>query len=303
MNKIAMAVHGGAGPDDEFIKENIPGYEDGLKEALTAGYKILEKGGSALDAVEASVQSLEDNYLFNSGRGSALNIRGEVEMDSSIMDGKTMKAGAVSMVKNVKNPITLAKYIMNHTNHVMLSDHGALEVAKDEKIQLEPDSYFVTNHQFDVFMEERNQKSMQELMEKRIHGTVGAVAVDKQGNVASATSTGGTTNCLYGRIGDSCIIGGGCYANNKTCAVSGTGDGEYLITGVIAHSIASAIEYTQCTLQQACDLVIHEKNKDTKGDMGVIAVNASGDIGISFNSERMHRAWMSEDSPTQVKIY
>ena len=303
MQKIAMAVHGGAGPDDKFIKENIDGYKQGLTEAVTAGYKVLEKGGSALDAVEESVRHLEDNYLFNSGRGSSLNRRGEVEMDASIMDGKTLEAGAVSMVKNVKNPITLARYIMKHTTHVMLSDSGALELAKDENIQLEPDSYFITNHQFDLFKEERNEKSIQELMKKRIHGTVGAVATDRHGNVASATSTGGTTNCLYGRIGDSCIIGAGCYANNKTCAVSGTGDGEYLITNVIAHSISAAVEYTQCTLQQACDLVIHEKNKDTKGDMGVICVNAFGDIGISFNSERMHRAWMNSDGVLVVKIY
>jgi beta-aspartyl-peptidase (threonine type) len=303
MKKIAIAVHGGAGPDSDYIKENMQGYEDGLKNAIMAGHKILEKGGSALDAVEASVKHLEDNPLFNAGRGSAVNHKGEIEMDASIMDGKKIKAGAVSMVKNVKNPITLARFIMKNTNHVMLSDHGALELAKDEKIELEADAYFINSHQYDLFIEERDQKTVQELLEQRIHGTVGAVAVDEDGNVAAATSTGGLTNSLHGRIGDSCIIGGGTYANNKTCAVSGTGDGEFLITGVIAHSIASAIEYTKCTLQEACDLVIHEKNKDVKGDMGVISVNAQGDIGISFNSERMHRAWMSTDVPLGIKIY
>lgn len=303
MKKIAMAIHGGAGPDSDYIKENMQGYEDGLKDALTAGYKILEKGGSALDAVEASVCQLEDNYLFNAGRGSAVNSKGEVEMDASIMDGKKIKAGAVSMVKNVKNPISLAKYIMKHTNHVMLSDHGALELAKNEDIDLEADAYFITTHQYDLYIEERDKRSMQEMLEQRIHGTVGAVAVDANGNVAAATSTGGLTNSLAGRIGDSCIIGGGTYANNKTCAVSGTGDGEFLINGVIAHDISAAIEYTKCTPQEACDKIIHEKNKDVEGEMGVICVNANGDIGISFNSERMHRAWMSTDVTMEIKIY
>jgi beta-aspartyl-peptidase (threonine type) len=298
-----MAIHGGAGPDSDYIKQNMQGYEDGLKEAVMTGYKVLEAGGSAVDAVEASVNYLENNLLFNAGRGSAINHKGEVEMDASIMDGEKIKAGAVSMVKNVKNPVSLARYIMNNTNHVMLSDHGALELAKDEDIELEADAYFINSHQYDLFIEERDKKSTQELLKQRIHGTVGAVAMDENGNVAAATSTGGLTNSLGGRIGDSCIIGGGTYANNKTCAVSGTGDGEFLINGVIAHSIASVIEYTQSTLQEACDLVIHEKNKHVEGDIGVISVNANGDIGISFNSERMHRAWMSTDVPLQVKIY
>jgi beta-aspartyl-peptidase (threonine type) len=303
MNKIAMAVHGGAGPDSDYIKENISGYEEGLRNALSAGYTILEKGGAALDAVEEAVRHLENNELFNAGRGSAVNNKGEVEMDASIMDGKTVKAGAVSMVKNVKNPVTLARLIMENTNHVMLSGNGALEFAENENIQLEADAYFITSHQYDLFIEDRDTKSLQEMLKQRIHGTVGAVAVDTKGNIAAATSTGGLTNSFSGRIGDSCIIGGGTYANNKTCAVSATGDGEYLINGVVAHSIAAAIEYTEYTLQQACDLVIHEKNKDGNGDMGVITVNASGDIGISFNSERMHRAWMGTDIPLQVKIY
>jgi beta-aspartyl-peptidase (threonine type) len=296
-------VHGGAGPDSDYIKQNRTGYEEGLKKALTEGYKILEKGGSALDAVEIAVRHLEDNYLFNAGRGSALNNKGEVEMDASVMDGKSIKAGAVSMVQNVKNPVSLARYIMENTNHVMLSGNGALEFAKNESIELEADSYFITEHQYDLYMEERDTKSLQELLKQRIHGTVGAVAVDKNGNIVSATSTGGTTNSLDGRIGDSCIIGAGCYANNNTCAVSGTGDGELLINNVIAHSIAAAVEYGNFTLQQACDFIIKEKNKNAEGDMGVISVNANAEIGISFNSKRMHRAWMSSDIPLQVEIY
>jgi beta-aspartyl-peptidase (threonine type) len=303
MQKIAIAVHGGAGPDSDYIKQNKKEYEEGLRTALTAAYKILEQGGSSLDAVEEAVRHLEDNELFNAGRGSALNNKGEVEMDAAIMDGKDIKAGAISMVRNVKNPVTLARFVMEHTNHVMLSGNGALEFAKGEDIVLEADAYFITSHQYDLFMEERDTKSLQELLRQRIHGTVGAVAVDKNGNVAAATSTGGLTNSLDGRIGDSCIIGAGCYANNNSCAVSGTGDGEFLINGVIAHSIAAAVEYAQYNLQEACDLVVKEKNKIVSGDLGVISVNAKGDIGISFNSRRMHRAWISTNTPLQVAIY
>jgi len=303
MKQIGIVVHGGAGTDSEHIKKNIKEYEDGLREAIEEGYKILERGGKAVDAVEAAVRKLEDNPLFNSGRGSAVNNKGEVEMDASIMDGKTLKAGAVCMVKNVKNPVTLARYIMDHTSHVLLSDHGALEFAKDQDLELEPDSYFVTEHQYDLFLEERDKDDVEELMKKRVHGTVGAVAADKDGNVAAATSSGGTTNALAGRIGDSCIIGAGTFANNNTCAISSTGDGEFIINGVIAHSIADVMEYKGYDIQRACDYVIHEKNKNTEGDIGVIGICPSGKIGISFNSERMHRAWKSTDLPLQVKIY
>jgi beta-aspartyl-peptidase (threonine type) len=303
MQKIAIAVHGGAGADSDYIKQNRKEYEEGLRTALMAAYKMLEQRCSALDAVEEAVRQLEDNELFNAGKGSALNNKGEVEMDAAIMDGQHPKAGAVSMVQNVKNPVTLARFVMENTNHVMLSGNGALEFAKGEDIVLEADAYFITRHQYDLFMEERDTKSLQELLRQRIHGTVGAVAVDKNGNVAAATSTGGLTNSLNGRIGDSCIIGAGCYANNNSCAVSGTGDGEFLINGVIAHSVAAAVEYAQCSLQEACDHVVKEKNKNVSGDLGVISVNAKGDIGISFNSRRMHRAWMSTTVPLQVAIY
>ena len=302
-NRIALAIHGGAGPDSDYIKENTSGYERGLREALEAGYRLLEQGGSAVDAVEAAVRQMEDNLLFNAGRGSAINIKGEVEMDASIMDGQNNKAGAVSMVRNVRHPVTLARLIMGHTHHVMLSGNGALEFARDKNIELETEGYFISPHQYNLYMEERDTRSMTELLKKRIHGTVGAVALDRDGNLAAATSTGGTTNCMAGRIGDSCIIGAGCYANNQTCAVSGTGDGEFLMTGVIAHAISSAIEYTGCSLQQACDHVIHEKNKETEGDIGVIGVNVAGEFGISFNSARMHRAWKSSTVPLRVEMY
>ena len=303
MQKIAIAIHGGAGPDSDYIHENKPGYEEGLKAAIAAGYKVLDTGGSAVDAVEEAVKHLENNCLFNAGRGSALNNKGEVEMDAAIMDGEKLSAGAVSMVRNVKNPVVLARCIMEKTNHVLISGNGALELAKAKDIELEADAYFITAHQYDLFVEERDKKSFDELLQQRIHGTVGAVALDKNGNIAAATSTGGITNSLSGRIGDSCIIGAGCYANNKTCAASGTGDGELLINNVIAHDIAAAIEYGGYPLQEACDFIIKEKNKNANGDIGVISVNTNGDIGISFNSERMHRAWMSNEHELQVAIY
>jgi len=302
MENIAIAVHGGAGQDSDFLKQNKQAFQDGLKEAVMHGYMLLDKGGSALDAVEQVVRSLENNHLFNAGRGSALNNKGKVEMDASIMDGSKMTAGAVSIVTNVKNPITLARHIMEKTNHVMISGKAALEFAKVQGIELAPDSYFITNHQYEEF-EKCNKETAENLYTKRTHGTVGAVAVDQNGNLAAATSTGGTSNCLDGRIGDSCIIGAGTYANNETCAVSGTGDGEFLITGVVAHSISQAVFYKKCSLQEACDLVIHNYNRNTKGDIGVISVNRDGNFGISFNSPRMNRAWMSKRTPLEIKIY
>jgi beta-aspartyl-peptidase (threonine type) len=303
MGKIALAVHGGAGPDSEQIRNNIDGYKDGMRKAINVGYTILENGGSAIDAVEAAVRMLEDLPLFNAGRGSAINHKGEIEMDASIMDGSNLKAGAVSMLKNVKNPITLAKFIMNHTNHILLSDSGALELARDAGIELEPDAYFVTTDRYDEFLKERDNEYLQDLLRKRVHGTVGAVALDEKGNLAAATSTGGTTNSLSGRIGDSCLIGAGCYANNKTCAVSGTGDGEFLISGVIAHSISAAIDLAKMPIQEACDFVVQEQNKHVEGCIGVICLDPEGNFGISFNSPHMHRAWKSSDVPFEVRIY
>jgi beta-aspartyl-peptidase (threonine type) len=289
METFAIAVHGGAGSDSEFIKQHKAEIEQGLKDALKAGNDILAKGGKALDAVTAAVKSLEDNYLFNAGRGSALNRKGEVEMDASIMDGKTRTSGAVSMVNNVRNPVELARIVMEKTSHVFLSGHGALEVAKNENITLEFDSYFITDEQIKLYFDARDSDEAHEILRKRIHGTVGAVALDIHKNVAAATSSGGTENCLDGRIGDSCIIGAGTFADNNICAISGTGDGEFLINRVIANTIAMSMEYKQCTLQEACDYVILERNKDVDGDMGVIAVDPNGNIAMSFNSERMHR--------------
>jgi beta-aspartyl-peptidase (threonine type) len=298
---IAMVVHGGAGPDSQFIKENIPNYESGLKEAAEVGREVLMNGGTAMDAVCAAVKSMEDNILFNAGKGAALNHEGGVEMDSAVMNGVDLKAGAVAMVRGVKNPILLARAVMENTNHVLLAGYGALDFAKDVNAELMDEAYFVTEHQLEELAEARHE-SKEELLRKRIKGTIGAVALDHDGNVAAATSTGGTSNSLPGRVGDSCLIGAGCYANNKTCAVSGTGDGEILIQNVAAHSVSMLIELGHYSLQEACDLVINERNQLT-GDIGLIAVNQQGEVGISFNSDRMHRAWAVGTDPVMVKIY
>lgn len=293
MSKIAMVIHGGASSASSYLKENIKDYENGLKEALLAGYKILKRGGSALKAVESAVIILEDNPLFNAGKGSALNSNGEVEMDASLMDGKNLNVGAVSMVRCVKNPIVLAKVVMTKTKHVYLSGYGALELAGAHEIKLEPEAYFVTEHQYQQFLKSR----------KSTHGTVGAVAYDAKGNLAAATSTGGTSNCLPGRIGDSCIIGAGCYANNNTCAVSGTGEGEALIRGVVAHTISSLVEFKKYELAKACREVIYARNKKINGEIGVIAINKKGQIAMEFNTEIMKRAWVGSDGKVQIRIY
>jgi len=309
MGKIAIAAHGGAGPDSEYIKKNIEGYKKGLEEATNAAYRILEEGGSALDAVEEAVNYLEDNPLFNAGRGAALNEKAEIEMDASIMSGKDLKAGAVSIVKNVKNPVTLARAIMEKTKHIYLGDMGALEFAQKTGLKLMPEAYFLTDHAFEEY-----QSALKEAdntiegageyqVKKKTHGTVGAVALDKEGNLAAATSTGGTENKVPSRIGDSSIIGTGCYANNGTCAVSSTGEGEVLIQHVIAFHVSAIMKYRGLPLKEACHYLIHEELKRVKGDIGIIALDPQGNITMEFNSERMHRASRSTDKPLQVKIY
>lgn len=285
-----------------FCHDHQKEFEHGMAQAVEIGYSVLDKGGSALDAVEQAVAVLEDNPLFNAGKGSALNCRGEVEMDASIMSGTDLQAGAVSMVRTVKNPIRLARLVMEETRHVFLSGYGALELAEKYGMEIEPDSYFITPHQYEMYQKLNKIESMEEIQRKKMKGTVGAVALDLQGNLAAATSTGGISNCLPGRIGDSCVIGAGCYANNSTCAVSGTGEGEYLIRGVVGHTISMMMEFDM-PLQKACDYVIHERNQRLNGEVGVIALNKNGDFGISFNTEIMKRAWKSSSQEVQIKLF
>jgi beta-aspartyl-peptidase (threonine type) len=309
MSTIAIIVHGGAGPDSDFIRKNKAAYEKGLEEARETGYKVLQDGGSALDAVEAAVNYLEDNPLFNAGRGSALNQKAEVEMDASIMNGQNTKSGAVSIVKNVKNPITLARAIMEKTSHIYIGDMGALEFAQKIHLQIMPEAYFITDHAFEMYKEALKeadntiQQAGDVQVKRKSHGTVGAVALDKEGNIAAGTSTGGTENKVPGRIGDSSMIGVGSYANNKTCAVSGTGDGEALIQNCIGFHLSAIMEYKGLGVKEAAHFLMQEELKDADGDMGIIALDTKGNLAIEFNSERMHRAWRSSTGEQGVKIY
>ncbi|TCJ12058.1 isoaspartyl peptidase/L-asparaginase [Flaviaesturariibacter flavus] len=309
MKKFALAVHGGAGPDSDHIRKNMDGYKKGIDDALNAGYKVLEKGGSALDAVEAAVNSLEDNPLFNAGRGAAINDAGEVQMCSSICDGKKLKMGSVALVRNVRNPVSLAREVMEKTKHISLGAFGALEFAKEIKAPMEPDAYFITEHQFDVYLEEREKKRHKGIdaampqVERRAHGTVGAVALDTHGNLAVATSTGGTEFEKAGRIGDSSMAGIGSYADNRFFAVSTTGEGESLIRHVTSFHVAALMEYKEFSLQEACDYLIDERCKDEKGDMGILSIDTNGEVVFKFNSDRMHRGCKGSDGSIMVGIY
>jgi L-asparaginase / beta-aspartyl-peptidase len=309
MKKIAIVIHGGAGPDSNYIRSHIRDYEKGLEEALDKAYEILKDNGKATDAVEKAVNMLENNPFFNAGRGSALNSIAEVEMCASIMDGKNRKMGAIAIVKNVKNPVSLAKAVMLNTNYVYLGAQGALNFAKKTNVELEPDSYFITEYQFDEYEVKRkesyddNREAALDQIEKRFHGTVGAVALDHEGNIAAATSTGGTPYCKEGRIGDSSMIGVGTFADNNVCAVSTTGDGEVLIKNIIAHEVASLVRYAGKSLKAACKEVVHNQNDPSGGDIGVIAIDPRGNIAVDFNSERMHRGWKTGEGKAVVKIY
>lgn len=292
MNKVAIAIHGGAGRNSEFIEANYDAYIEGLKTAVKLGHELLIKGSSALDVVEATVKVLEDNPLFNAGRGSALNSDGKVEMDAAIMDGRTLAAGAVSMVKKVKNPITLARKVMSNTKHVHIAGYGAEKLAELNSLEMMPEDYFIVERQINDLKEEKTYG----------HGTVGCVAVDANGNLASATSTGGISNSLPGRVGDSCMIGAGCYANARMAA-SCTGDGELIIINVIAHQVAALLEFKQLSLQEACDHVIRNIENPINGEVGMISVNKLGHIAFSFNCDRMHRAGIDSEGKMTVAIY
>lgn len=305
MAKIALLIHAGAGSLDHFLKNNIKLHEQGLKNALDIGYKELKNGKSAEDVVELAVKILEDNPLFNAGKGSALNSNGEVEMDGAIMNGKTLKAGACSAVKYVKNPVSLARIIMNNTKHVFLTAKGAMDFAKANNLIFESEEYFITEQQLHMLNESKQEllkKTTTEQQSKKKHGTVGAVALDKNGDLCAATSTGGIDNSLPGRVGDSCIIGAGCYADNNTCALSATGIGENIIKGVMSHTISMCVE-NGMELQEACDYVVFKRNPQIFKELGVIGLNRRGEIAIAFNTPVMKRAYISSDNEAVIKIF
>lgn len=283
-------------------------YKSGLQKAMDEGYKILENGGSAVEAVKVAVISLEDHPLFNAGKGSVFTNTGIHEMDASIMDGSNLMAGAVAAVKNVRNPVELAAEIMLHSDHVFLSGDGAKEFAVSRHLALEPDEYFFSQQRFNQLESIRDtdkfqlDHSVDQGYEKKF-GTVGAVAFDQHGNIAAATSTGGMTNKKFGRIGDTPMIGAGTYANNKTCAVSCTGHGEVFIRAVAAYDVSCLMEYKGLSLQQACDEVVMKKLMAIKGDGGLIAVDTEGNTVMIFNSEGMYRGLRTSDGENRIAIY
>lgn len=314
MNTTTLVIHGGAGTiiKDDMTPELEAAYQEGLKEALNAGYAVLEEGGSAVNAIKAAIVVMEDNVLFNAGRGSVFTKKGLQEMDAAIMDGSTLEAGAVAGVRNVRNPIELAMEVMRNSNHVFLSGKGATDFAIKQGIKLEPDEYFFSKFRYDQWKSIRDSDNysldhthqrMEELMRDKKFGTVGAVACDWQGNIAAATSTGGMTNKKYGRIGDSPIIGCGTYANNATCAISCTGHGEIFIRSVAAYDVSCLMEYKGLTLQEAMDKVVNEKLVQMQGEGGMIGVDAQGNAAMVFNSAGMYRAAKSNKDLFEVGLY
>jgi beta-aspartyl-peptidase (threonine type) len=309
-----LVIHGGAGT---ILKEDMtPNLEkadlDGLNQALDAGFAVLEEGGTAVNAVKASLVLLEDHVLFNAGRGAVFTKKGVQEMDAAIMDGKSLEAGAVAGVRNVRNPIELATEVMRNSNHVFLSGKGANDFAIKQGVKLEPDEYFFSQFRYDQWKAIRDSDTysldhthhhLEELMRDKKFGTVGAVACDQHGHLAAATSTGGMTNKKYGRIGDSPLIGAGTYANDATCAISCTGHGEMFIRAVASYDVSCLMEYSQLSLQEAMDRVVNNKLKQLNGEGGMIGVDGKGNHAMIFNSAGMYRAVKNSDNFSQVLIY
>ncbi len=303
-NKFALAIHGGAGTilRSTMTSELQQQYEGGLSAALDAGLSVLKAGGSSLDAVQAAVISLEDFSMFNAGKGSVFNNTGKHEMDAAIMDGATLDAGAVSGISNVKNPVTLARTIMEKSEHVLLCGQGAEQFAKLNGLDFENDEYFYNELRYQQWQQALKDDRVQLDHTEKKFGTVGAVALDIHGNLAAATSTGGMTNKKYGRMGDSPIIGAGTYANNNTCAISCTGHGELFMRSVVAYDISCLMEYRGLSLQEACDIVVHDKLVKIGGEGGLIAVDKHGNIELPFNSEGMYRGYATANEK-KVMIY
>ena len=314
MQKHTIVIHGGAGTivKEDMTPELEAQYLKGLQGALDAGYAVLKEGGSAVNAVKAAIVILEDNLLFNAGRGSVFTKKGVQEMDAAIMDGTDLSAGAVAGVRNVRNPIELATEVMRNSNHVFLSGKGANDFAIKQGIKLEPDEYFFSQFRYDQWKAIRDSDNysldhthsdIDELMKDKKFGTVGAVACDVNGNIAAGTSTGGMTNKKYGRIGDSPLIGAGTYANNKTCAISCTGHGEIFIRAVAAYDVSALMEYKGEPLDKACIEVVNHRLHNMGGEGGLIAVDKQGNASMVFNSAGMYRGVKSSDGTNEVAIY
>lgn len=300
--KFGILIHGGAG---RIVKENMTPereaeYSNKIKEVLETGYKILDNGGSALDAVEAVIKIMEDSPLFNAGKGAVLTEKGVAELDASIMDGKTLSAGAVAGIKHVKSPITLARLVMEKSPHVMMISDGAEEFAKQNGLEMVENNYFITKERWESYQRILQREEEKKKAEK--HGTVGAVALDKNGNIAAGTSTGGMMMKKFGRVGDAPIIGAGTYANNNTCGVSATGSGEYFIRIGVARDISALIEYKGMNLNEAADEVI-KKVGDLGGNGGVICLDKFGNVAMPFNTEGMYRGFYISGENPVIKMY
>lgn len=317
INDFAIVIHGGAGTilRENMSSEDEAAYKSKLEEAIRTGYEILKNGGSSLDAVEKTINVMEDSPLFNAGKGAVFTNSGTNELDASIMDGKNLNAGAVAGVKTVKNPINLARAVMEHSPHVMLSGAGAEQFAQEQNLEIVDSKYFYTEGRYKSLqkVKESEDKKEKETRDKTAFydptikdskfGTVGCVALDKNGNLAAGTSTGGMTNKRWGRIGDAPIIGAGTYANNETCAVSSTGWGEYFIRAMVAHDISALMAYKGFSLQEAAKEVIQKKVPDLGGDGGIIAVDKNGNMVMEFNTAGMYRASMDASGNLELGIY
>jgi beta-aspartyl-peptidase (threonine type) len=314
MGKFSITIHGGSGTilKEEMSVENEKGHIDGLRMALHAGYTVLEKGGSAMEAIQTTLIILEDNILFNAGKGSVYTKDGLQEMDAAIMDGASLNAGAVAGVRNVRNPILLAAEVLQSSNHVFLSGQGAYDFAMQQGLRVEPDDYFFSQFRYDQWKSikdtddyalDHSARNIDDLVVDKKMGTVGAAACDLYGNIAAGTSTGGMTNKKFGRIGDSPLIGIGTYANNKTCAISCTGHGEIFIQAVAAYDVSCLMEYKGLSLQEAMDIVVSEKLVNMAGEGGMIGVDAYGNYAMKFNTPGMYRGGKDSEGREEVKIY
>jgi L-asparaginase / beta-aspartyl-peptidase len=319
-NKVfqpVLVIHGGAGAisREKMMPEVERQYQEKMREALIAGFRLLQSGGTSLDAVEASIRLLEDSPLFNAGKGAVFTAEGTNELDASIMDGNTLKAGAVAGLRHIKNPISLARQVMEKSAHVMMVGDGAEAFARQQGIEMVTPDYFYTEPRWLEFqrIKQLEKQQSQGILGQMPHipeektpvkfGTVGAVALDREGNLAAGTSTGGMTNKKFGRVGDSPIIGAGTYASNASCAVSATGHGEYFIRSVAAHDIAALMEYRGLSIQKAARLVILGKMAKLGGTGGVIALDRAGNIATSFNTAGMYRGWIRAEDKPSVAIY
>ena len=310
--KIGLAIHGGAGTIErsKMTPEREREYRAGLERALTAGYEILKRGGSSLDATEAAVRVLEDDPNFNAGKGSVFTSAGTNEMDAAIMDGKTLAAGAVASLKHIKNPISLARLVMEKSGHVMMDCEGAEAFAKENGIELVAQKYFFTQKRWDALQKIKAAEKTRtsgtgqpfRITDQDRHGTVGAVARDQNGNLAAATSTGGTTNKRPGRVGDTPIIGAGTYANNATCAVSATGDGEYFIRATVGREVSALMEYRGVSLKDAAQAAL-DKVAKLGGTGGLIAIDHQGNVTLPFNTAGMYRGYADPNGKFVIEFY